>query len=235
MVGYLQRLLQLKYPDLQSHVTLSRAQEMVASHTYMALDYSAELREWAEGRHDGHVRAIQLPYTQVHVVCMKRFFLIIAYREFGAPIQVPPLSQASSLLVDPLSRGMKERQKKQKAREQLLKLNQKKKEEKVLVSSRSCVDSQWHCCIFQIGSYEAQLEGLLMLQQQQELVDPEEYQLILEEAGFTSHESLQQATATLQTNLESEQKKLSQLLNRTEEVTLLHEYCLCLPNLYPST
>ena len=66
-MGYMQRLLQLKYPGLQTHVTLSRAQEIVSHHTYTALDYSAELREWAEGRHERDYRLVQLPYTQVRL------------------------------------------------------------------------------------------------------------------------------------------------------------------------
>lgn len=67
-VGYLHRLLQLKYPGLQTHITLSRAQELVNHHTYTALDYSTELREWAAGRHEKDFRLIQLPYTQVRVI-----------------------------------------------------------------------------------------------------------------------------------------------------------------------
>ena len=64
-VCYLHRLLQLKYPGLQTHVTLSRAQELVDRHCYIALDYATELKEWAAGRHEKDFRLIQLPYTQV--------------------------------------------------------------------------------------------------------------------------------------------------------------------------
>ena len=64
-VCYLHRLLQLKYPGLQTHVTLSRAQELVNHHSYIALDYAAELKDWAAGRHEKDFRLIQLPYTQV--------------------------------------------------------------------------------------------------------------------------------------------------------------------------
>ena len=64
-VSYLHRLLQLKYPDLQAHVSLSRAQELLEHHCYTALDYTGELREWASGLHDNENRVIQLPYNQV--------------------------------------------------------------------------------------------------------------------------------------------------------------------------
>ena len=64
-VSYLHRLLQLKYPDLQAHVSLSRAQELLEHHCYTALNYTEELREWAAGLHDDDRRVIQLPYNQV--------------------------------------------------------------------------------------------------------------------------------------------------------------------------
>lgn len=65
IVSYLARLLQLRYPALQTHITLTRAQELVNAHGYLALEYAAELRAWAEGQKDKDVRVIQLPYTQV--------------------------------------------------------------------------------------------------------------------------------------------------------------------------
>ncbi len=65
VVSYLARLLQLKYPALQPHITLSRAQELLHTHGYLALDYAAELQEWVERRKDGDLKVIQLPYTQV--------------------------------------------------------------------------------------------------------------------------------------------------------------------------
>ena len=67
-VSYLHRLLQLKYPGLQTHVTLTRAQEILNSHGFLALDYPTEMREWAAGSHDDLYRIIQLPYSQVILV-----------------------------------------------------------------------------------------------------------------------------------------------------------------------
>ena len=68
--GYLQRLLQLKYPDLQVHITLSCAQEVLQHHSFLALDYGEELRRWALPPSDPlqrqlEYRRIQLPYNQV--------------------------------------------------------------------------------------------------------------------------------------------------------------------------
>ena len=40
----------------------------------------------------------------------------------------------------------------------------------------------------QIADYELQLERLLGLQAQEEMLDPEEYQLVMEEAGFEDAE-----------------------------------------------
>lgn len=69
--GCLQRLLQLKYPDLQLHITLSGAKEMLHRHGYVALDYGAELRAWATptAQEQLDYRIIQLPYNQVSGLC----------------------------------------------------------------------------------------------------------------------------------------------------------------------
>jgi len=66
-VGFLQRLLQLRYPDLQTHITLSRAKELLQHHSYMATHYGEELQRWAtptESSMPGY-RVIQLPFHQV--------------------------------------------------------------------------------------------------------------------------------------------------------------------------
>lgn len=49
VVAYLNRLLQLSRPPLLPHLTLSRAQEMVHAHCYIATDYSTELQDWSSG------------------------------------------------------------------------------------------------------------------------------------------------------------------------------------------
>ena len=50
VVAYLNRLLQLSHPPLLPHLTLTRAQEMVHSHCYLAIEYSTELQNWASGK-----------------------------------------------------------------------------------------------------------------------------------------------------------------------------------------
>lgn len=67
-IGYLQRLLQLKHPELQNHITPSRAKELMTTHLYVALDYTTELHEWASGKREGDVRVVQLPYSQVSII-----------------------------------------------------------------------------------------------------------------------------------------------------------------------
>ncbi len=66
-VGYLQRVLQLKYPDLQNFITLSRAKEILYCHSYVPLDYREELKKWATPTHAQELdyRSIQLPFNQV--------------------------------------------------------------------------------------------------------------------------------------------------------------------------
>ena len=72
VAGYMQRLLQLKYPALLGHITLSRAQEITSSHCYVALNYSAELVA-ACAMGDEGFRVIQLPYTQVRACGVCQF------------------------------------------------------------------------------------------------------------------------------------------------------------------
>jgi len=68
-----------------------------------------------------------------------------------------------------LSRELKDKQRRHKARQQLLKLNKKKREEK-------------------IASLLGELGRLFDLRTQQNSMDSEEYQLLLEEAGHQSDE-----------------------------------------------
>ena len=76
---------------------------------------------------------------------------------------------AGGSIVSDVSREVKDRQRKQRARMQLLKLNQRKREEK-------------------IAGYQEQLERLAHLQQLQETEDAEDFQIIVEEAGYESVE-----------------------------------------------
>ncbi|XP_060598270.1 actin-related protein 5-like [Ruditapes philippinarum] len=62
--GLMQRLLQLKYPGHVNSITLSRAEELVRDHTYMAVDFLPELEQWAShDYYDENVHKIQLPYA----------------------------------------------------------------------------------------------------------------------------------------------------------------------------
>ena len=98
---------------------------------------------------------------------------------------------ASSM--DEVSKELKDKQRRQRAREQLLKVNQKKKEEK-------------------IAAHQNELDGLLQLLEHQTTFDPEEYQMMLEDAGFDSSEGLQKAVSLTQASLETEQTKLADLV-----------------------
>lgn len=62
--AFMQRLLQLKYPGHVSAVTLTRAEELVREHTYVAVDYQKELEDWtSHNYYDDKVHKIQLPFT----------------------------------------------------------------------------------------------------------------------------------------------------------------------------
>jgi actin-related protein 5 len=168
VVAYLNRLLQLSRPPLLPHLTLTRAQEMVHANCYLATDYSAELQEWGSGSRAGDVRLAQLPYSP---------------------------SLATPLLMDAAGREARDRQRRERAREQLLKVNQRKREEK-------------------IAEFEEELERLLAVQTEREQLDAEEYSLLLEQAGFPTHEALLSATREVQSSLETEQQRLASLLQK---------------------
>ncbi len=72
-------------------------------------------------------------------------------------------------MVTDLSRELKDKQRRQKAREQLLKLNKRKREAKIAGLLKEL-------------SQHFELRGV------EGNVDPEEYQLLLEEAGYNSEE-----------------------------------------------
>ncbi|XP_074654369.1 actin-related protein 5-like [Tubulanus polymorphus] len=60
--GYMQRLLQLKYPAHLTHLTLGKTEEYVRTHCRFAKDYLEELDKWAElDFYEDNVHKIQLP------------------------------------------------------------------------------------------------------------------------------------------------------------------------------
>ncbi|XP_072176304.1 actin-related protein 5-like [Diadema setosum] len=64
LTSYLLRLLQLKYPAHQSHLNLSRAEELLMEHSYTAVDPWSEFEDWkSQDYFDKHAHRMQLPYT----------------------------------------------------------------------------------------------------------------------------------------------------------------------------
>ncbi|RXN14057.1 actin-related 5 [Labeo rohita] len=62
--AYLQRLLQLKYPANQTAITLSRMEELLHQHSYVALDYQHELDKWRSPNfYEREVHRVQLPFS----------------------------------------------------------------------------------------------------------------------------------------------------------------------------
>lgn len=62
--GYLQRLLQLKYPGHLAAITLSRMEEILHEHSYIAEDYGEELQKWqCPDYYENNVHKMQLPFS----------------------------------------------------------------------------------------------------------------------------------------------------------------------------
>ncbi|XP_066868366.1 actin-related protein 5 isoform X7 [Kogia breviceps] len=62
--GYLQRLLQLKYPGHLAAITLSRMEEILHEHSYIAKDYVEELQKWrCPDYYENNVHKMQLPFS----------------------------------------------------------------------------------------------------------------------------------------------------------------------------
>ncbi|XP_056320618.1 actin-related protein 5 [Danio aesculapii] len=62
--AYYQRLLQLKYPANQASITLSRMEELLHQHSYIALDYQNELEKWRSPEfYESEVHRVQLPFS----------------------------------------------------------------------------------------------------------------------------------------------------------------------------
>ncbi|XP_073165852.1 actin-related protein 5 isoform X2 [Lepidochelys kempii] len=61
---YLQRLLQLKYPGHFAAITLSRMEEILHEHSYIAEDYLEELQKWRSPEYyESNVHKMQLPFS----------------------------------------------------------------------------------------------------------------------------------------------------------------------------
>ncbi|NWS48556.1 ARP5 protein, partial [Probosciger aterrimus] len=61
---YLQRLLQLKYPGHFAAITLSRMEEILHEHSYVAEDYIEELRKWQSPEYyENNMHKMQLPFS----------------------------------------------------------------------------------------------------------------------------------------------------------------------------
>ena len=97
---------------------------------------------------------------------------------------------SATTATDTASKEQRDQQRRQRAREQLLRVNQRKKEEK-------------------IAAYQIQLNKLTQLLESQSTFDPEEYQLMLEDDGFMSVEDLVRAVGSVRASLEAEQEKLA--------------------------
>lgn len=104
---FMQRLMQLKQPHLQNTITLSRAQELVEFHTYMALNYADELLKWSKG--EGETRVVQL---------------------HSFP-QVTSVVNEGDVGEDGMSKEEREKQRKRKAAERLREINKRKKMERL--------------------------------------------------------------------------------------------------------
>uniref|UniRef100_F6UT25 Actin-related protein 5 n=1 Tax=Monodelphis domestica TaxID=13616 RepID=F6UT25_MONDO len=62
--AYLQRLLQLKYPGHLAAITLSRMEEILHEHSYIAEDYVEELQKWRSPEYyENNVHKMQLPFS----------------------------------------------------------------------------------------------------------------------------------------------------------------------------
>ncbi|XP_039179641.1 actin-related protein 5 [Crotalus tigris] len=61
---YLQRLLQLKYPGHFAAITLSRVEEILHEHSYIAEDYKEEMHKWRSPEYyENNVHKMQLPFS----------------------------------------------------------------------------------------------------------------------------------------------------------------------------
>lgn len=68
LIRFLWRWLQLRFPQHLNAITLSRAEEILHHHMYIAEDYMEEVQSWSVVDHyEQHVRRIQLPFVAAPV------------------------------------------------------------------------------------------------------------------------------------------------------------------------
>ena len=66
LAHFLQKTLQLKYPNHVNSITLSRAEEMMLNHTHVVPQFFDQLKLWKDSDYyEENVRKIQLPFTVV--------------------------------------------------------------------------------------------------------------------------------------------------------------------------
>ncbi|GAB6019434.1 Actin- protein 5 [Chamberlinius hualienensis] len=66
LISFFHRLLQLKYSAHFSAITLSRVENMLHEHTYLAEDYEANILQWSElDYYENNIHKIQLPFTPI--------------------------------------------------------------------------------------------------------------------------------------------------------------------------
>lgn len=99
-------------------ITPSRVQELLENHCYVATNYAEELRASSRDPH-----TIQLPFSPVRLWPMRTRL---------AELNLVSLSKAAKgAMLDAIQREEKDLQRRQRAREHLMKLNQRKREERV--------------------------------------------------------------------------------------------------------
>ncbi|XP_050528587.1 actin-related protein 5 [Daktulosphaira vitifoliae] len=69
IISYLHKLLQLKYPAHYNAITLSRAEELLYEHGFIANNYFDALNLWSDADYyDQNVKKIQLPYSMAIIL-----------------------------------------------------------------------------------------------------------------------------------------------------------------------
>ncbi|KAJ8300360.1 hypothetical protein KUTeg_021879 [Tegillarca granosa] len=106
--GFMQRLLQLKYPGHSAAVTISRAEELVRDHCHVAIDYKTELEDWTSNDYyEENVHKIQLPYTNISIQPISLNMQInIQPISLNMQINIQPISLNIQINIQPISLNM---------------------------------------------------------------------------------------------------------------------------------